>query len=178
MQRRIITIVMLIMCLLLASYIQCHAGDWEFNIMGINPADFKGRDWKVMVVGAVVSLAVHELGHIAIADINGEASFSDMTVRWHGYHNHSHSTQQLFHRAGFLSQLLVGGVLTAIPVTRHSDFALGFNGFTAGNTAIYTIGGGRNPDVSDIRQLDHGVLEGTVYSLGAAALTYINLNKE
>jgi hypothetical protein len=158
------------------------AGDWEFSFMGINPKHFKDRDWKIIVVGAVVSLAVHEASHVLYAEMNGGGhfDFGDLTkvAIMENYHDESHSSQQMFHRAGFISQLIVGGILTAIPNTRHTDFTLGFNSFTTINTAAYLItGGGINKNASDITQLDNGNMEGVVYTIGSGVLSYINLKK-
>lgn len=175
MKRILLTLVMLL-CMAGVTM----AGDWKFNIMGINPSDFKGRDWKVIVAGAVASLAVHEIGHWVVAESHdgGDIHWLENRVTMYNYGSASHTTQQMFRRGGFLGQLVVGGVLTAIPKTRHSDFSLGFNGFTCANTALYVATGGLNENTSDIKHLDHGVEEGILYSVGAGALTYINLNKE
>lgn len=152
----------------------------EVNFFGVSGKDFKDRNYFNIAVGMVTSLAVHEAGHFAMAEINGGGArfeFDSTTVRVNDSSSWSSGDKQMFFRAGFLAQLLVGGILTAIPETRHSDFAVGFNGFTAANTAAYII---FNPDgkYSDIRQLNHGVAEGLAYTAASGILTYYNLNKE
>jgi len=153
--------------------------DCKISVMGITADDFRGRDWRVVALGVGASFLVHEASHIIYAEINdgGHFDWDRRVCIMEDYHNQSHSDQQMFHRAGFLGQLAVGGILTAIPTTRHSDFTLGFNTFTTINTGIYTITGGRDDECSDIGQLDNGKTEGSIYTLGAGVLTYINLDK-
>ena len=155
--------------------------DCKISFMGIQAEHFEGREIAPILAGVAGSLLTHEvLGHLLFAELNGGGHFNwdRRIVIMEDYHNQSHSTQQMFHRAGFLSQLLVGGILTAIPATRHADFTLGFNAFTTINTGIYTISGGLGEtNCSDIKQLDHGTAEGIAYTVGAGALTYINLKK-
>jgi len=154
--------------------------DCKINFMGITADDFKERDPIAVFVGAGASLLFHEFSHILWAELNGggHIDFSQIPIVCYMEDlSNSHSTKQWFHRAGFVGQLLVGGALTAIPKTRHSDFTFGFNAFTTLNTGIYTITGGINDECSDIQHLDHGTLEGSLYTLGAGVLTYINLDK-
>jgi len=172
-----ITLIIIIMLLVFSTNVL--AGDWEFNVLGVNPKHFKDRDWKVIIIGAVSSFIVHEASHVLYAEMHGGGHYDwDERVAVMEDPYNSHGEIQMFYRAGFLGQLLVGGTLTAIPKTRHSDFTLGFNSFTTVNTAIYTIGGGRDKDSSDIYNLDHGELEGSIYTVGAGVLTYINIKKE
>lgn len=154
------------------------AGDWNVNFMGISYEQVKQRDWKAIVAGAVSSIIVHEASHLLFAEANGGGytyiNHSGMVTKMQDYYNRSHSTQQMFHRSGFLGQLLVGGVLTAIPSTRHADFTVGFNGASMVHIGQYTL---INNDgkYSDVGHLDNGEFEGGLYTVGAGVLTVINL---
>lgn len=155
------------------------ASDWTFNIMGITPKHFESRDWKIVVVGAVSSFIVHEAGHLLWAHTHGGGHFDwgERAVIMDDYYERSHGEQQMFHRAGFLAQIAVGGLLTTIPKTRHSDFAVGFNSLATFEVSTYLLFDHGDKEISDIRQLDHGVAEGIVYTLGMGTLTYINIKK-
>lgn len=158
---------------------------WEFNIMGINPKDFEGRKWYVAAGGAIVSLAVHEIGHIASAELMGSDAYFDWSERvayaGDGYDKFSNDQKALYHSAGFLAQTLVGGVLTAIPKTRHSDFTLGFNAFSSINGFFYGFTDGNDSSSSDTENLDKYGYNGTAIALGSgiinSGLTYISLDK-
>jgi len=154
--------------------------DCRVDFFGIRAEHFEGRDWKKVVLGAASSFVVHEASHILQAELNGggHIDFSQIPIVCIMEDlSNSHSTKQWFHRAGFVGQLVVGGILTAIPATRHADFTLGFNSFTTANTGIYVITGGVNNSCSDIAHLDHGTAEGIAYTGVAGVLTYINLKK-
>lgn len=174
-----IVVVMVMVCFISNNSYAGWTDSWDFNIMGINPKHFKDRKPLPIIGGAIISFIVHEGGHLLVAELNGGASFDTdrFCVVMEKYHYHSHDTQQLFHGAGFYAQLITGGILTAIPATRHLDFTLGFNGFTTFNTAFYTITGGTNDDTSDIKQLDNGELIGGLTTIASGTLTYINLKK-
>jgi hypothetical protein len=161
------------------------AGDnWKFYFFGIDYDDVKDRKWSHVVGGAVSSLVVHELGHLAFGRMAGfdtSFNFNEFVAeaRWDG---HSTDAEKAwFYRGGFVAQALVGTVLTAIPRTRHADFTVGFNGFTFVNSGLYVITGGFDNDTSDIQNLNragyNGNLEGGLTSLYGVVLTYINLNK-
>ncbi|MHA1233086.1 MAG: hypothetical protein ACTSPQ_20865 [Candidatus Helarchaeota archaeon] len=153
------------------------AGDWKFNIMGITSEHLESRNWKVVVFGALSSLVIHEAGHLLWAKSHGGGHFDwdERAVFMDDYDNRSHSEQQMFHRAGFLTQLIVGGVLTVVPKMRHLDFTVGFNSFTTIEINTYMLFDRGNEETSDVRQLNHGVFECVVYTLGAGTLTYINI---
>ena len=172
------TFLLAIVLLVISSNV-ASAGDWTFNIMGITPKHFEGRSWKIVVLGAVTSLAVHELGHLAWAHYHGGGHFDwdERAVIMDDYHNRSHGDQQMFHRAGFLAQLTVGSVLTAIPTTRHADFTVGFSSLAAFEVATYVLFDHGDEDISDVRQLDHGAAEVTFYTVAAGTLSYINIKK-
>lgn len=147
---------------------------YNVKINGINPQSFKEKSIVKIGIGMISSLAVHEAGHFLFG--GDRFDFSERSVMDYDYYNKSHSEQQMFNRGGFLAQIGVGTALTIIPKFRHSDFTLGFNSFTAINTAIYTITGGGK--YSDIEQLDHGVAEGLIYTGYSGVLTYINLKEK
>jgi len=154
--------------------------DCKVDFMGIRVEHFQDRNWWEVALGAVGSFITHEASHILHAELNGggHIDFSQIPIVCIMEDlSNSHSTKQWFHRAGFVGQLVVGGILTAIPATRHADFTLGFNSFTTMNTGIYVITGGTRDDCSDIKHLDHGTAEGSIYTVGAGVLTYINLKK-
>ena len=160
---------------------------WEYRIFGINPADFKDRKVTHIIVGAVASFAVHEAGHYFI----GRAVGMDTSFRWDNsntiglmawaekYDDKSKSQKFLYHAGGFISQAVIGTMLTVAGNTRHSDFTLGFNSFTMVNSALYTATGGF--DESDIENLDNlgynGNAIGITSSVYSGVLSYVNLRK-
>ena len=163
-----------------------YAGAWNFNIMGINPKDFENRKWYVIAAGAVVSLAVHEIGHLASAKIMGTDPYFDwsefVAYAGNGYQDLSNDQKALYHGAGFLFQTVVGGVLTAVPETRHLDFTLGFNAFSSVNGFYYGITGGAKEESSDVKNLDQYGYNGTAIALTSGVIngifTHISLNKD
>ena len=154
-------------------------GDWEFSFFGINANDFRGRSFTKTFIGVVGSLITHELGHYAVGLMYGnDVYFSSIdTVTVEG--DLSHGEMQIFYAGGFIAQAVVGGVLTLIPATRKSDFALGFNSFTAASNFLYLReqDSGEYP-YSDIANLDNGTAIGISSGVYHGVLTYINLNKE
>ena len=178
-------ILILIMIILIMPPV-AHAKDsgWEFRFFGINYKDFENRDWKPMIVGAVASLAAHELGHIVTGRLVGMDTtfkFNDMMAWADDYDNKSNDQKALYHAGGFISQVVIGSVLTAIPTTRHSDFTVGFNGFSSITGFSYAVTGGTRKDSSDVANLDNDGYNGTATALTSGfitgGLTYINLNK-
>ncbi len=176
---RLIRTVVIVVLMVVGTCNVVKAGDWEFNVMGITAKHFENRDWKVVVGGALSSLVVHEAGHLLWAKSHGGGHFDwgERAVIMEDYYDRSHSEQQMFHRAGFLAQLIVGGALTAIPKTRHSDFTVGFNSLSIIEMVTYVTVGHGNDETSDVKQLDHGVVECTIYTVGAGVLSYINIKK-
>lgn len=157
------------------------AGDWEIELFGVKAKHFKGRDWKQITIGVVSALAVHEASHYLYGKIamgSADWSLSDPTVVYvdvNNYNAASRSSQQMFHRAGFVGQILVGAVLTAIPATRHLDFTLGFNTGSMAQIAMYITTGGIDPASSDVKNLDRGYAEGSLYTVMAGSMALINL---
>lgn len=156
-------------------------------VCGIDYNDIKGRKALPALVGCATSFVIHEAGHLVAGHLVG----MDTSMKWDrgpvahadNYFNKSQSQKALFHGGGFLAQALVGTVLTAIPYTRHSDFSLGFTGFTMFNNLGYGITGkslGRE-DISDVANLDRCGYDGTAIALAggilSGVLAYTNLNK-
>ena len=87
----------------------------------------------------------------------------------------------LYHGGGFLFQTVVGGALTAIPKTRHSDFTLGFNAFSSINGFYYGLTDGIDADSSDTENLDKYGYDGTTVAFTSGfvngVFTYISLDK-
>jgi hypothetical protein len=159
---------------------------WEFNIMGINPADFEGRKWYVAAGGVIASLAVHEIGHLATSQWMGGDPYFDWSERaamaGNGYENWNDDQKALYHGGGFLFQTVGGAILTAIPKTRHSDFTLGVNTMSMATGLAYGITGGLGDEgKSDVNNLDDVGYPGTAIALGSGlingGLTYISLDK-
>ena len=187
--KRSLLLIITVLCVFVSSVSIVKAGEadaWNFNIMGINPKDFEGRKWYVVVGGVITSLAAHELGHMVSAELMGSDSRFDWNERvayaGDGYYNWSNDQKALYHGAGFLAQTLVGGTLTAIPATRHSDFTLGFNSFSSATGLFYGFTGGMDEDSSDVQNLDKYGYNGTAIALGSGVIngvfTYISLDKE
>jgi len=160
----------------------------EYNVhfFGINSEDFKDRKVLPVIVGGLTSYAAHEAGHYAIGRAvgmktsfewdNGPAVWADE------YDNKSKSDKFLFHVGGYISQFLIGTALTVVPYTRHSDFTVGFTGFTFVENTMYGITGGlMDEEYSDVHNLDDLNYPGRGIAIGAGlysgVLTYINLNK-
>ena len=162
------------------------AGDgMEFRFFGINPADFKDRNPIKVVIGGFASHIVHEMGHVVIGnmlDMDTEYDFADRVVYSNDYDNSTNSEKTLFHAGGFIATTIVGTVITSIPATRHSDYTLGFNGFSAIHDTMYGLTGGLNDEqYSDVHNLDNLGQDGTAIALTsgvyAGILTYISANK-
>jgi len=184
----IITILIIVVTLLTAwgslSHAEAKDSGWDFYFFGINYKDFEGRDWKPVVVGAVASIAAHELGHIVAGEIMGMDPYFDWSDRvvYVDWDDASDDQKAMFAGAGFISQALVGTVLTAIPTTRHSDFTLGFNSGTMLTGFSYGITGGLGDENnSDVYNLTDNGYNGRVAAFitggYGGALSYINLNK-
>lgn len=185
----IITILIIVVTLLTVwgslSHAQADDSNWNIYFFGVNYKDFEGRDWKPVVVGAVSSFVIHELGHLYFGELAGmDTSFDwDRRIAWaDDYYDKSDDQKALYHGGGFIAQMLVGTALTAIPETRHSDFSLGFNSFTMVNSIGYGItGGSGSDDVSDVHNLTKYGYNGQVVAFITGSyggvLSYINLNK-
>lgn len=165
-----------------------HAGEldaWEFRFFGINYKDFENREFVPIAVGVVSSFVAHELGHVLSARAMGTDSYFSFSDRaayaGDGYSDLSTDQKALYHGAGFLAQTLVGGILTAIPATRHNDFTLGFNTFSSVTGFFYGVTGGLVEESSDVQNLDKYGYNGTAIALGSGVVngvfTYYSLDK-
>ena len=126
MLKRIVIMLVMVVVLSGTCFADSWTDSWDFNILGINPKHFKDRSPVVILSGCVSSFVVHELGHYIVAETNGDGDFDfdRFCVTWKGYQNHSKSTQNLFHLAGFLAQEVGGLALTVIPSTRPKTTVL------------------------------------------------------
>jgi hypothetical protein len=186
-----IILLILLLCIFSTNvYAGSWTDNWDFNICGIDPKDFKDRSLLKITGGALLSVAAHELGHMAVGTMCGIEmnGFGTGGYSIHvdsdsqSYDEASDTQKTLYHAGGFIGQILVGSVLTAIPETRHSDWTLGFNAFNGINSAIYGIGGGRNEETSDVAHIDetwddNGTEVALTSSIIGFGLSYINLNK-
>ncbi len=178
--------IILISILLLTIIPAAHAdSDWEFYFFGINSKDLKGRKILPVIMGFVSSFIVHEAGHLIAGNMAGmktSMKWDNGPIAWaDDYEDKSKYQKALYHSGGFIAQTLVGTALTAISYTRHSDFAVGFTGFTANNSLAYAFIEVEDDSVSDVKNLDHLNSNGRLIAVGNGLLseiyTYINLNK-
>lgn len=185
--KNLLVVFILILAITTSPSISMADDSFEFKFFGVDVKDFKDRNVLPMVIGAVSSLLVHEAGHMVFGNMVGmDTNFNidSMVVEAYDYDNKSDDQKLLFHSGGFIAQFLVGGALTAINKTRHSDFNVGFNGFTLVNSAVYTTTGGLSGDdeTSDIYNIDrygaNGKVVGGISSLTGGIFTYIALDKE
>jgi hypothetical protein len=183
-----ILIIVVVLLTVWGSLSHAHAGEldaWEFRFFGINAKDFKDRNPVVVVVGGLASFAVHEAGHYVAAELTGmDASFDwgERAVWADNYSDKSNDQKALFHAGGFLATAIVGTALTAIPVTRYSDFNVGFTGWTAIHDVGYALTDGtREDDISDTQNLDRYGYNGQAIAaftgLYSGVLSYYNINK-
>lgn len=180
-----IIIVFLACILLISSPLACCAG-WDFNFFGIDSKDFKERKVIPIIAGCLTSFAIHEGGHLLAGRLVGmdtKLTWDDGPLVWaNEYNNKSDNRKALYHAGGFIAQAIVGTTLTIIPYTRHSDFSLGFTGFTAANNTLYAITDGMDSSSSDTQNLDRYGYNGRLIALSggllSSGLTIINLNKE
>ena len=155
---------------------------WEFNILGINPRDFRDRSIIEIGAGAILSYVVHEMGHIVYAKYAGANQTWDIprfTTHVTGAGNWSKSNWEWFGRAGWVAQTAVGYLLVSIPATRNSDITLGFNALSA--AAGFTYSSGMHDriqvDGSDLDHLEYGTQEAAVVTIVTSLYTYIALDK-
>jgi hypothetical protein len=174
------------MVVILTPFPKANAGgldNWEFNIMGIDPKDFKDRNVFKVIGGGILSFVVHEGGHMLMGEIfNMDPSFKGNCV-YVDYKDSSRSEKGLFHAGGFIATTLIGTAIVLHPETRHLDYTLGFTGWSMiHDTIIYgATGGTRDKDISDVENLNKldypGNAIGISSGLYSGLLMYKSLNK-
>jgi len=161
-----VVLLLILMSFLLNSQAVLASG-WKFNIMGIDPFALKNKSIPQVVAGAILSLAVHEAGHMAAAELRGDSA--SLTFSGHGPAVLTDNPDRLFLAAGFISQTLVGTLLATLPATRRSDITYGFNAFTEFNNSQYLLTGNRTYD--DIQQLNAMGVNGTAIASGSVEIS-------
>ncbi len=151
--------------------------DWNFYIFGININEFQNRDPLPMIIGAISMICVHEAGHIIIGRMGG----MDTSLRWQdggpivwaddGFYEASRMQKGFYHAGGFIAQTLIGGVLTAIPRTRHSDFTVGFNAAATVESFGYAFRDSSAESGNDCKNLDKQGYNGDAIAIGSSAIT-------
>lgn len=163
--------------------------NWEFNVFGITHNHFREREFIPFVCGTLSSVIAHEAGHIVIGKAFGIDHFSihfnrgvQVDSRDSEYYELSKNEKILYHSGGWISQTIVGSILTSIPSLRHTDFTLGFNTCSTISQLEYAIFKGVNKDSSDVGHLEDLNVDGDLVALCASiingGLTYISLKKE
>jgi hypothetical protein len=104
--------------------------DWRFRINGVDVADLNARSVPLILAGAALSFGLHEIGHIAITEIQGK------DWRLEGHTIMVDGMTPGIASAGFLTQLMAGQVLT---IVNKGDLSYGFNMFTLINSAGYAL---------------------------------------
>jgi len=120
--------VILLLVLLFSS--SCLAADIQF-LPDINQiyTRYKDSNKLKLVAGIISSIAVHELSHIAMLEINNV----DYNISWQGMSGRGKRDYQS-DMAGFVGQNIVGFILP-----RKSDFSLGYNTCTFLTTITYPL---------------------------------------
>lgn len=127
--------VLIIMFLIMLSG-TAHA-QWDFYFFGVNAKTFKEADWKMVVLGAATSLAVHTAGHYLYAASNDIHVTQDGFKEIISLDENSGREVREFAQAGFILQHAVGLALTTIPATRQTDFTKGYVAFAFFETMTY-----------------------------------------
>lgn len=116
------------------------------NIMGIDTEVINERHWGKALSGALVSVAVHEAAHYFVATAKGrDINFQGTTFEYN-------NQDDLIDRSGFLAQTLAGLALNYLPVTRDSDFTLGWNTMATIQLYTYPLRYENDGDFSDTGQ--------------------------
>ena len=128
----------------------------KVRIQGIDMDLMKNRSWTKVAIGALTSVATHELAHYTVAEVKDlDPEFDGpTTVRYDG-------EDKWVARAGFLSQTGVGLNLNLFPATRDSDFTLGCNDVSAAQLFTYDIRNGDGGDFETIAQNEYLMFSGT-----------------
>jgi hypothetical protein len=112
------------------------AFDWI--IQGVNLKWFSERKPVEIVIGAVTALVVHEASHIVTAKLNGHS----IDLDWNNgpyifFSGNADDNYAWDARSGFMGEIGVGLILNLLPITRGSDFVLGYTGSTTARTLFY-----------------------------------------
>jgi len=191
MKNRILWIIIILVTSFLFSSIGRCGGldDWEFRFFGVDPRDFNGRKLLPCIAGAIVSIGTHETGHLIVSEVLGYDSemvlenYRPVAIYYWDDEIPSDDERAIIAASGFIFQTFFGGVLTAIPATRHSDFTVGFNSMSTMTGVSYTITGGFNKDTSDVVNIDKYWHNGTGRIVSGTSMitngifTYISLDK-
>jgi len=118
--------------------------DWDWLLQA------SARDWLKMCLGGVGAALVHELGHVAYAEIKG----MDIDYGWSGGfrtvvrnpREFSSGEMRMFARSGFLLQHLVGSGLSLFKRTSNSYFSRGYMVVGAIGTLTYPLRHGNDGD--------------------------------
>lgn len=115
------------------------AEGWDFYFFGVNTKTFKEADWKMVVLGAVTSAAVHTAGHYAYAGIHGISVRQEGLSEMVSFSEYSPQRNREFLQSGFIAQHFVGLILTTVPYTRQTDFTRGYVALAWIQTVTYPI---------------------------------------
>lgn len=115
------------------SMLLCSCG-MKVYIQGVDVDWIKQREWDKVIIGAVSSVATHEIAHYAAAQAKGlHPKFESPTCV-------SYDKDDVWvDRAGFVVQLGIGALLNTIPATKDSDFTLAWNAVSAAQLLTYDL---------------------------------------
>ena len=102
-----------------------NAGNWRVIIFGFEPEIITKENWKGVIAGAATNNIVHMGGHYIYAWTN------DMSIRQDGFYEivgagYSNKEYREFTQAGFITEAIVGLILTSIPSIKDSGFVKGY----------------------------------------------------
>ena len=152
---------------------------FEFYFFGQNLKTFQNCNLAELVVGAVASVAAHELGHALYAELAGKSWELEASVP-SGFAVHSNDSfsdreYRDFGRSGFALQTCIGIILTSFEQTRNSDFTKGWVGMNAVEASAYKIRPRNGGDDFDL--VDRGGGNGDIEYAVVSALSLNNLRR-
>jgi hypothetical protein len=152
---------------------------FEFYFFGQNLKTFQNCNLAELVVGAVASVAAHELGHALYAELAGKSWELEASVP-SGFAVHSNDSfsdreYRDFGRSGFALQTVIGVVLTSFEKTRNSDFTKGWVGMNAIEASAYKIRPRNGGDDFDL--VDRGGGNGDIEYAVVSVLSLNNLRR-
>jgi hypothetical protein len=152
---------------------------FEFYFFGQNLKTFQNCNLAELVVGAVASVAAHELGHALYAELAGKSWELEASVpsgfAVHSNDSFSNSEYRDFGRSGFALQTCIGIILTSFEQTRNSDFTKGWVGMNAVEASAYKIRPRNGGDDFDL--VDRGGGNGDIEYAVVSALNLNNLRR-